>query len=114
MGHLDLIKRYDTTILEDKLFIDYIEAILKKVIENGKGIELNTSSFRYNLPDLMPSTNILKLYKELGGEIITVGSDAHDSIRVGENISYTYDILKSLDFKYVFTFNKRNKHGILI
>lgn len=106
LGHLDLIKRYDPTILEDKLFIDYIEAILKKVIENGKGIELNTSSFRYNLPDLMPSTNILKLYKELGGEIITVGSDSHTTEQIATKFDYVNEALKDLGYKYTCRFNK--------
>lgn len=105
LGHLDLIKRYDPTILEDKLFIDYIESILRKVIENGKGIELNTSSFRYNLPDLMPSTNILKLYKNLGGEIITVGSDSHTPDQIATKFDYVHEILKDLGYKYTCRFD---------
>ena len=54
------------------------------------------------------------MYKDLGGEIITVGSDAHNSERVGENIERTYELLKNLGYKYVFTFEKRNPHGIIL
>ncbi|CAI3607732.1 putative histidinol phosphate phosphatase [Clostridium neonatale] len=115
LGHLDIIQRYAFNyygIYDLSKYKEYIHEILKTLISRGKGIEINTSGLHNNI--LFPKLEILKMYKDLNGEIITVGSDAHDSIRVGKNISYTYDILKSLDFKYVFTFNKRNKHGILI
>ena len=43
----------------------------------GKGIELNTGGFKYGLGHPNPCEDIIKRYKELGGEIITLGSDAH-------------------------------------
>ena len=54
--------------------------ILKTVIADGKGIEVNTSSYRYGLSDLTPSRDILKLYWELGGQILTIGSDSHKPV----------------------------------
>lgn len=110
LGHLDLIKRYGNynNILDDSLFSDYLEAILNKVIQNGKGIELNTSSFRYNLKDLTPSVNILKMYKDLGGEIITVGSDSHNPGQVAFNFEYVHNILRDIGYKYVCRFDKMN------
>ncbi len=76
LGHLDLIKRYDEAgIYPFENVKPMIEEILKIVIVDGKGIELNTSFHRYGLSDSMPSREILKLYRELGGEIITIGSD---------------------------------------
>ena len=79
LGHLDMMKRYDekdgyNPFVENK---EIITKILKRVIADGKGIELNTSSIKYKLDDLMPSRDILKLYLELGGEILTIGSDSH-------------------------------------
>ena len=79
LGHLDMMKRYDekdgyNPFVENK---DIITKILKRVIADGKGIELNTSSIKYKLDDLMPSRDILKLYLELGGEVLTIGSDSH-------------------------------------
>lgn len=110
LGHLDLIKRYGDykSELDDKLFYDIIESILKKAIENGKGIEINTSCFRYGLKDLTPSTNILKLYKDLGGEIITTGSDSHIPDQIAYKFDSIYNKLDELGFKYVCKFDKMN------
>lgn len=108
LGHVDLIKRYGNydSILSDNIFSDYLESILKKVIQDGKGIELNTSSFRYNLPDLTPSTNILKMYKDLGGEIITVGSDSHNPDQIATKFKYVHEVLKTIGYKYICRFNE--------
>ena len=78
LAHLDLIVRYDEQgVYPFELVEDYIAEILKLASKVGKGIEINTSSWRYGLKDTQPSRAILKLYKDLGGKIITVGSDAH-------------------------------------
>ena len=108
LGHLDLIKRYGDyeTLLDDKLFSDIIETILKQIISDGKGIEINTSCYRYNLPDLTPSRYILNMYKDLGGEIITTGSDSHDPSQIAYQFDYIYSYLKDIGFNYVATFNK--------
>ncbi len=51
--------------------------IFRELIERGKGIEVNTSGFRYGLEDTHPSYDLLKLYHQVGGEIIVPGSDTH-------------------------------------
>ncbi|MEG2246273.1 MAG: histidinol-phosphatase HisJ family protein [Peptostreptococcaceae bacterium] len=116
LGHLDLIKRYGDfkSELDDKLFYDILEAILKETIYNGKGIEINASCFRYGLKDLTPSTKILKMYKELGGEIITTGSDSHIPSQVAYNFNYIYNKLNDLDFKYITKFDSMNPSFISI
>lgn len=116
LGHLDLIKRYGDydKLLDDKLFSDIIETILKQVIYDGKGIELNTSCYRYNLPDLTPSRYILNMYKELGGEIITTGSDSHTPSQIAFKFDYIYSYLKEIGFKYVCSFDKMNPQFIKI
>ena len=108
LGHLDLIKRYGNfnNVLDDSIFSNYIEEILKKVIADGKGIEINTSCFRYNLPDLTPSRNILKMYKDLGGEIITMGSDSHNPSQIAFKFEYINDVLIDLGYRYICRFNK--------
>ncbi|WP_443984281.1 histidinol-phosphatase HisJ family protein [Beduini massiliensis] len=107
LGHLDLLKRYD---LEGEYPFektkDIITKILKIVIEDGKGIEINTSSFYYGLKDLMPSKNILKLYYELGGTILTIGSDSHKEEQVGAHIKEIQEELKKIGFKQICTFDK--------
>ncbi len=107
LAHMDLMRRYDKA--GEYPFINVknqVEEILKLVIEKGKGIEVNTSSFRYNLNDLTPSKDILKLYKNLGGAIITIGSDAHKQEQLGSKIPEVREELKSLGYKYFTTFEK--------
>ena len=81
-----------------------IEEILKTAIADGKGIEVNTSSHRYGLTDTMPSMNILKLYRQLGGEIITIGSDSHKPEHLGAYIRETQQMLKELGYKQFCTY----------
>ena len=105
LGHLDLIKRYDK-------FGEYpfennkeiITKILQHVIKEGKGIEINTSSHRYGVSDLTPSKDILKLYHELGGTVITLGSDSHSEEHLGAYIKETMAILREIGFKHHCTF----------
>ncbi len=106
-AHLDLMSRYAHSIHGDYNFEDFqepITEILKKLIERGKGLEVNTSGLRKDLNRLHPKLEILKLYKELGGEIITIGSDAHSAGEVGMGCRSTLELLYSLDYKYIFTF----------
>lgn len=107
LAHLDMIKRYDTYgILEDEKNEELIKEILKTAIKDGKGIEVNTSSFRYQLPDLTPSRTILNWYRELGGRVLTIGSDCHEEIHLGYQIDYVQGELRKLGFQEICTFNK--------
>ena len=107
LGHLDLIKRYDDEgIYPISNVTELIEEILKTAIYDGKGIEINTSSLRYGLPDWTPSWDILKLYQQLGGEILTIGSDAHEVNHLGAYIPRAMQELKERGFRYICTYNK--------
>ena len=106
LGHLDLIQRYNDTIYPFEKARDIITEILKKVIKDNKGIEVNTSSFAYKLKDLTPSRDILSLYHQLGGKIITVGSDSHKAESVGSHISFVQKELKNIGFSHFCTFDK--------
>ena len=107
LAHMDLMRRYDKCgEYPFEKSEEQIREILKFIIARGKGIEVNTSSFRYNLKDLCPATPIIKLYKELGGEIITIGSDSHRESQVGDHVKEVREILKSLGYKYFTTFDK--------
>lgn len=113
LGHLDLIARYDKAgVYHFAKIRDKVAEILKIVISDGKGIELNTSSVRYKIhndqgePELTPSREILALYKELGGRIITTGSDSHKPEHLGAYIAEQSQELKKLGFKEICTFEK--------
>lgn len=107
LGHMDLITRYDKAgVYPFEKLKPILTKILKTVIADGKGIEINTSSHRYGLKDLTPSRDILKLYKELGGKIITIGSDSHKPEHLGAFVDETKEELKALGFKQICTFDK--------
>lgn len=107
LAHMDVIKRYDQNgVLDDEVNIDLIEEILKVVIEKGKGLEVNTSCVRYEMPDLTPSKKILSLYKKLGGTILTLGSDAHQVGQLGDHMEDIRCQLIELGFTHFHTFDK--------
>ena len=107
LAHLDLLVRYDRAgIYPFEKVQDIIAEILKQAITDGKGIEVNTSSWHYGLSDTQPSRKILKLYKDLGGKIITVGSDAHSTKYLADHIKDAYAILKDeIGFTEITTFD---------
>lgn len=111
-GHLDYVFRYGPVhITSDTFILDYypetkelFREILKEIIADGKGIEINTGSLYRGMDYSHPHPLILKMYKELGGEILTFGSDAHDLIHAGYNFDEASEYAKFLGFKYWCTF----------
>lgn len=107
LAHVDLIKRYDPAgILNFPANRDLVAATLEHAIAAGKGIELNTSSIRYGLADSQPAKEILTLYRDLGGSIITLGSDSHAPEHLGVYIRHFQHYLASLGFEGFHTFDK--------
>ena len=107
LGHIDFITRYDDNgIYPFEKVKSIIEEILKTVIADGKGIEVNTSCYRYGLNDLTPSAEILKLYHKLGGRIITIGSDSHKKKHLCNFIEETKKQLIELGFTQYCTYDK--------
>lgn len=107
LGHLDMIKRYDPCgEYPDEKILPLAEKIMKKAIEDGKGIEVNTSTFRYGLPGTSPSRRLLELYHDLGGKIITIGSDSHDTQHLADHIPEARNMLKEIGFEELCTFEQ--------
>lgn len=107
LGHIDFITRYDDNgKYPFEKVKPIIEEILKVVIGDGKGIEINTSCYRYGLNDLTPGREILCLYRQLGGRIITIGSDSHKREDLGNYIEETKQELRELGFKEYCTYEK--------
>ncbi|SDO90480.1 histidinol-phosphatase HisJ family protein [Selenomonas ruminantium] len=109
LAHLNLISRYDKQGKYPFATVrDMVAEILKVAIADGKGIELNTSSWHYGLDDTMPSRDILRLYKDLGGKIITIGSDAHSTKYLADHMRDAREILANeIGFAQIYTF----EHG---
>jgi len=110
IGHLDYVKRYGNYTDKSLYYTDFceiIDEILKTIIAKGKGIEINTSGYAYGVGHPHPHIDILRRYLQLGGEIITVGSDAHKPDSVAQYFDEAHKILQSLDVKYIARFDKR-------
>ncbi len=114
-GHIDYIIRYLPSKKKSysyELYQTIIEQCLKKLISMGKGIELNTSGFRYGLNAPNPRVEILKRYHELGGEIITVGSDGHKIEHLAYDFKRVKEILTTCGFRYFTRFSQRKAEFI--
>ena len=109
-GHLDYIVRYGPNKNQAFSYEDYrdvIDTILQTLIDNEKGIECNTAGYRKGLNAPNPCMDILKRYRELGGEIITVGSDAHKPEDIGSHFNDAAELLSACGFRYYCVFEKR-------
>lgn len=109
-GHLDYIARYipDKSYVYDYAdFREITDEILKRIIELGKGIEINTAGLRSPLSAPNPCAFVVERYRRLGGEIITVGSDAHESKYIASGFDTAYEILKASGFGYYTIFRER-------
>lgn len=114
LGHLNLVARYAESAPPFRDYADIVEAVLKLAIEDGKGIELNTSSFRYHMETTCPSEEILRMYRELGGEILTIGSDAHTPDVIADHFDECHDYLRSIGFRYLSVFRSRKPEFVVL
>lgn len=112
-GHLDYVVRYShERNYNPAAFWDILDEILKKLISMGKGIELNTAGLKYGLGWAHPNPKLLSRYRELGGEIITIGSDAHQCGHIGYRFDDASLILQHSGFKYYTIFRQRKPEFI--
>lgn len=116
-GHLDYMMRYAPISIEEKRYNyaeydELFDKILIKLISKNKGIEINTSPLKSGLYDTNPNIQVIKRYKELGGKIITVGSDAHLPEHVGHSFDVAADMLKETGFTYFNIFEHRQPKNI--
>jgi histidinol-phosphatase (PHP family) len=106
-GHLDLPRRYyhyKETEFHYAEHADILDAILKLIISKNRGLEINTAGFRYAFRECHPALAILRRYKEFGGEILTIGSDAHSKESVGRYFNESLEVAKKAGFKYLTRF----------
>ncbi len=110
LGHLDYIVRYGREYglkYSYSQYSDYIDEILKKVISVGKALECNTSALSKGMNEPNPCRDVFVRYKELGGELITIGSDAHSPEFLGGCFDTVGEMLKKCGFNYYFIYKER-------
>ena len=109
-GHLDYVVRYGPNknryYAYDK-FYDVLDEILRTLVLKGKGLELNTGGFKHGLGHPNPAECVLRRYRELGGEIITIGADAHTPEHVAYDFQKVPELLKEAGFRYYTVFKER-------
>lgn len=111
MAHIGYTRRYMRragfeAALDRERFGGLLEELLRRLIETGKGIEVNCSGLREGA-GTFPGLPVLRLYRELGGEIVTVGSDAHSPPTAGAGIAQGFELLREAGFRYVALFRRR-------
>ena len=106
VGHIGYVAR-KATYPDNMLYIcdhkELIDDILMTLIDKQKSLEINTNGKGTGL-DFLPSKEIIQRYKQLGGELITFGSDAHAIERVADKYNLVADYLKSIGYKYIFKY----------
>nr|WP_307991196.1 histidinol-phosphatase HisJ family protein [uncultured Niameybacter sp.] len=111
MGHITYPMRYACEQLgiypDMNQFKEPIEALYKILISRGKGIEVNASGFFQRMGMSMPDLDLLKLYKACGGEIITIGCDAHRLKHIGFTVKEGLEVIKAAGFNKITTFEQR-------
>ncbi|MDL4843080.1 histidinol-phosphatase HisJ family protein [Aquibacillus rhizosphaerae] len=118
IAHFDLMKRYAIGPIGNYPFGDFkssIASILEKAIDRGIGIEINTSGLNNTkLGETFPSFDVVKLYRDLGGVILTIGSDSHHAKTVGAHFKQALEMAKQAGFTHIYTFDKRESKPIKI
>lgn len=109
-GHLDYVVRYGPKRDEGysyEMYREIFDKILTRLIDMEKGIEINTAGLAKGLRDAHPCRSVIKRYRELGGEIVTAGSDAHDPGQIAYSFDRAGEILKDCGFSHYAVFEKR-------
>lgn len=117
LAHLDYPVRYVVSSglkADFSLYGDYIDEILRSVAQNGKALEINTSRLNKQLFRTQPDTDIIKRFNELGGEFITIGSDAHTPQNIASGFDAAVDIAYRAGFKYITYYEKRTPKTVKI
>lgn len=112
LAHLDYIIRYIPAFAGTKDYCysnykDVLDEILRFLIAEGKALEINTKGLAAGLGCFHPSLEVLKHYRELGGELLTIGSDAHKPAAVAAEYEKTRELLLSHGFTSYCVFTRR-------
>ena len=95
-------------------FDDIIAESFRTLAHSGRGIEINTSGIRQGFGASFPDLKYVKMFRELGGEIITIGSDSHTPEDIGANVADGAEIAKAAGFRYLTYFKERKPNFLRI
>ena len=110
LGHLDYVVRYGPNKNRDysyEKYSDHIEPVLKLLIDKGIALEANSAGYRKGLGEPNPCKDVLLRYKELGGKLITIGSDAHTTSSMCNDFERLEALLLECGFRYHAVFEGR-------
>ncbi len=110
IGHIDVPKRAGFSVYGDYRCADFeepVRAVLRAAIESGIGIEVNTGTARRPVGIPSPDVDVLTWYRELGGEILTIGSDAHRPDQMAHGFDVVPAMLATAGFTAVTCFEGR-------
>jgi histidinol-phosphatase (PHP family) len=117
LGHLDIVKRYGVEHygpFQPVRYAEPIDALLRACVETGTGLEINTSGYRGPPGEAFPTLPVLKRYCELGGELLTVGSDAHTVQDLGRDIPRAIELAREAGFRWLAAFVDRQPQWLPI
>lgn len=112
LGHLDYLIRYipERCGAKDYAYSEYVEIldeILKLLIKKNKALEINTAGLIKGLPCFHPKLEVVKRYMELGGELLTIGSDGHSPDKIATEFAKTEELLRSCNVKGYYVYKNR-------
>jgi len=117
LGHFDLVKRYGVAHyghFEPETFSEEIRAVLRAAVEAGAGLEINASGLRQAPGEPYPGLTVLRWYRELGGEMLAIGSDAHRIEHLAAGMDQTLALARAAGFTAITTFEARAPRWIAI
>lgn len=116
LGHLDYVFRYgpakELNIDSYEPFKELVEQILKFIIGHDIALEINTGSYKRGLKEPNPNYQIIKKYKEMGGNLITIGADAHSPEYIGEHFDNIREMLLDTGFKAYQVYKSRTPYDM--
>ena len=111
MAHITYPIRYMSGVDLSRMD-DLIDLTLRTLAQNGRALEINTSGLRGPIGETSPTLKYVKRFRELGGEYVTLGSDAHAAEDLGEGIQQAMELACQAGFSY-FTFYKKRQPRLL-
>lgn len=112
LGHLDYLIRYIPPYSGEKDYVfreyqEVMDEIFKLLISKDKALEINTAGLIKGLPCFHPKLETLKRYLELGGTLITIGSDGHSPDKIATKFKETEELLRSCGISGYYVYKKR-------